>query len=131
MIDISKYAEQIVRYKEIIQKISELEQQKDLIRQNVAELLHQDQKNEQIVELENKEFWFCGYQTTSRTSTDLKLLLEYVGPAKYNEIVTEKSSTFLTIRKSSKSKSESKLLKEKPVDEEQQKPIVPTGVILS
>ena len=126
-----KYIEMISQYKEIVQKAKELDEKKDLIRQQVAELLHQDQKNENAIKLENGENWFCGYQTTSRTNTDLKLLLEYVGPTKYNEIVTEKSSTFLTIRKLGKPKSESKILTEKPVNDEPIQPIIPTGTVLS
>ncbi len=129
--DMQKYIDAISEYKEIMQKAKEVDEKKDLIRQKVAEYLHQDKINEIDVKLENGENWFCGYQTTSRTSTDLKLLLEYVGPSRYSEIVTEKPSTFLVIRKASKAKSESKLLSEKPVNDEPTQPIVPTGVILS
>jgi len=125
----SEYVKIIEDYREIVNKIKKLEEAKDQLRQKAAELLHQEKINKKEIQLPNGENWFCGYQTTSKTSTDLKLLLEYVGPTKYAEIVTEKESTFLTIRKAGKSKIKEDLTSQKPVEENE--PLIPSGVILT
>ncbi len=124
------YIKLVEEYRIIIDKIKKLEEEKEKLRQRGAELLHQDKINRKEIQLPDGENWLCGYQTTTKTSTDLKLLLEYVGPAKYSEIVTEKESTFLTIRKLGKSKTKDNLTTQKPVEEENE-PLIPSGVILT
>ena len=126
-----EYIDAIEQYREINKKAKELDDKKDQIRQTIAELLHRDKENKKEIQLEDGENWSCGYQTVSKTNTDLKLLLEYVGPHKYSEIVTEKPSTFLTIRKAAKSKTKHPILTEQPVLEESLKPSILTGTILS
>lgn len=125
------YIDLIDQYKDLTQKAKEIKELQDSIREKAAEMLHIDQVNEKIVQLDNGENWFCGYQTTTKTSTDLKLLLEYVGPSKYSEIVSQKPSTFISIRKAAKAKVESDLMYTKPVEEDIIKPIVPNGIVLS
>lgn len=124
-----EYVEAITQYREINKKAKELDERKDMIRQKIAELLHRDKENKKEIQLEDGENWFCGYQTTTKSSTDLKLLLEYVGPHKYTEIVTEKEITFLSIRKAGKTKDV--ILTEKPVEDTLSKPLIPSGTILA
>jgi hypothetical protein len=125
------YVDLISQYKELNQKAKEIKELQDSIREKAAEMLHIDQINEKIVQLESGENWFCGYQTTTKSSTDLKLLLEYVGPNKYSEIVSEKQSSFISIRKAAKSKIESDLLHTKPVEDNPVRPFIPNGMVLS
>ena len=103
----------------------------DKIKERVAGMLHEDQINEKITELSNGEKWKGTYQSASRTTTDLKMLMETVGPAKYSQIVSQKESTFLTIRKAGKEKKKASLTNVKPVEEDDVKPFIPTGTILS
>lgn len=126
-----EYVEAITQYREINKKVKELEEKKDIIRQKIAEMLHRDKENKKEIQLENGENWSCGYQTITKPSVDLKLLLEYVGPHKYVELVTDKESTFISIRKAGKSKTKDVILTEKPVEDTLSKPLIPSGTILA
>ena len=103
----------------------------DKVKEKIAGMLHEDQTNEKIVDLSNGEKWKAAYQTTARSTTDLKLLMETVGPKTYGEIVTQKPSTFLTIRKAGKEKKDTTLIHEKPVEDDINKPFIPIGTVLS
>jgi len=126
-----KYREEFEEYKLLAKQKAEIETRMDKIKENVAVLLHEDKVNEKIVELSTGERWKGAYQSTSRTNTDLKALMELIGPTKYSEIVTQKESTFLTIRKAGKVKADKTLLNEKPVEDNSNKPFIPNGLVLS
>lgn len=125
-----QYREEFEEYRLMNKQKSEIETRMDKIKERVAGMLHEDQINEKIAELSNGERWKGTYQSTSRTVTDLKMLMETVGPAKYGQIVSQKESTFLTIRKAGKEKKEA-LTNIKPVDNDEIKPLIPTGTVLS
>lgn len=124
-----QYREKFEKYRFFSKQKAEIEANMNDIKEEVAKMLHDDQINEKIVELSNGEEWKGTYQTTSRTVTDLKALMEMVGPQRYDQIVSSKESTFLTIRKSGKKKKD-KLTMNKPV-EDNNKPFIPDGIILS
>lgn len=126
-----QYQNQFEEYRILGRQKNEIEAKMDKVKENVAGMLHEDQSNEQIVELSNGERWKGAYQTTTKSSTDLKLLMETVGPKTYGEIVTQKPSTFLTIRKAGKEKKDTTLIHEKPVENDINKPFVPGGIVLS
>ncbi len=126
-----KYREEYEEYRLLNKQKKEIEERMDKVKERVAVMLHADKLNESIVELSNGEKWKATYQTTSRSVTDLKVLMEVVGPRKYDEIVSQKESTFLTIRKDGKKKTENSLLTAKPVEDEINKPLIPTGTVLS
>jgi len=102
----------------------------DDIKNEIADLMHDDKINKKEVILSNGDKWTAAYQESSRKSTDLKLLMEVVGPVKYSEIVSSTSSVFLVIRKSKKSKKSNKT-QESPIDDDNIIPIIPDGMILS
>ncbi|MFA7202511.1 MAG: hypothetical protein WC188_02195 [Candidatus Caldatribacteriota bacterium] len=129
MLDNKTYRDEIKEFKSLSNQKKEIESRMDLIKEKVAKYLHEDKINEKIVELEDGEKWKANYQTTSRNSTDLVALMELVGPTKYHEIVTQKESTFLVIKKAGKEK-KSKFVNEKPIDNEKN-PQIPTGMMLS
>ncbi len=125
-----KYRENFEQYRLLNLQKNEIEAKMDIIKEEVAQMLHRDKINEKIIELSNGETWKGAYQTTVRTVTDLKALMEMIGPQRYNQIVSEKPSTFLTIRKSGKKKRDDSLVNSKPVQDEE-KPLIPSGTILS
>ena len=125
-----KYRENFEQYRLLNLQKNEIEAKMDIIKEEVAQMLHRDKINEKIIELSNGEKWKGAYQTTVRTVTDLKALMEMIGPQRYNQIVSEKPSTFLTIRKSGKKKRDDSLVNSKPVQDEE-KPLIPSGTILS
>lgn len=126
-----QYREKYEEYRILNRQRSEIEARMKKIKGDVAALLHEDKVNEKLVELSNGEIWKSTYQTTSRTSTDLKSLMEIVGPKVYGEVVTQKESTFLVIKKAGKDVIDSSLLNTKPIEEDATKPFVPGGTVLS
>lgn len=126
-----QYREQFDEYKLLNRQKGEIEDRMDKVKELVAGMLHEDQTNEKIVDLPSGEKWKAAYQTTSRTSTDLKALMELIGPKSYAEIVTQKESTFLTIRKAGKEKKDASILNAKPVEDDVNKPFIPGGIVLS
>jgi len=126
-----QYRENYEEYRLLNRQKGEIEDRMDKVKECIAGMLHEDQTNEKVVDLSNGEKWKAAYQTTARSTTDLKLLMETVGPSKYSEIVTQKESTFLTIRKAGKEKKDSSILNAKPVEDNINKPFVPGGIVLS
>jgi len=126
-----QYRDEYDKYRALNKQKSEIEAQMDAIKEKVAILLHEDKANEMIVPLSDGEKWKAAYQTTSRNVTDLKMLMEMVGPSRYTEVVSQKESTFLTIRKAGKEKKDSSLLNAKPVEDTDAMPGIPTGTVLS
>jgi len=127
----SEYVSLLTQYRDLKKKENEIKASQISLREKGAKLLHDDQINENIVTLEDGENWKCGYESKSTSKTDHKLLLEYVGSAKYKEIVTENDSVYLSMRKSAKGKVDTSLLNEKPINDELTIPSVPSGTILS
>ena len=123
------YVRLIEQYREYKDQEDELKEKMEKIRGQAAVLLHEESINEKYIKLSDGERWKVGYQSSVRNVTDLKLLMEEVGPVKYDEIVTEKPSTFLTIRKSGKEKKED-LTKVKP-NENNENSKIPSGLVLS
>ena len=126
-----KYREELEEYRLLNRQKSEIEDRMDKIKENIATLLHNDKINEKVVDLSNGEKWKATYQTNSRTTTDLKMLMEMIGPSRYSEIVSQKESTFLTIRKAGKDKKDVSLTSSKPVEDKEIRPDIPTGIMLS
>ncbi|MDD4081781.1 MAG: hypothetical protein PHD05_00205 [Sphaerochaetaceae bacterium] len=123
-------------YEKLFEEYTHLHRQKDRIsetmneiKEKIAQLMHEDKINIKDVTLENGENWCAAYQNAARNSTDLKLLMEVVGPLKYNEIVSTSNSTFLVIRKKKKTRKSEKS-QERPIDDDIT-PIIPPGMILS
>jgi uncharacterized protein YydD (DUF2326 family) len=127
---VKKYREQYEEYRLLNNQKNEIEGRMNKVKERVAGMLHEDMINEKIVELSNGEEWTGRYQSQSRSSTNLVALMELVGPKSYGEIVTQKETTFLTIRKAGKEKKENSLINAKPV-EDMDKPLIPTGIVLS
>jgi len=125
-----QYREELEAYRLLNKQKSDIESRMDEIKSRIAAMMHEDKINDKTVELSNGEEWTVAYQTTTRTSTDLKLLLEIVGPKVYDEIITQKSSTFMVIRKAGKKKKDINV-HTKPVEDEVIVPTVPNGTILS
>jgi len=127
-----EYRENFEKYRSFSKQKAEIDALMNEIKESVAKLLHEDKINEKIVELANGEKWKGIYQSRSTSVTDLKALMEMVGPQRYGQIVTDKTSTFLSIRKAGKEKQKAdSLVGSKPVEDDNIKPFVPGGTILS
>lgn len=126
-----EYVKKIDAYRALNRKKAEIELEMNNIKESVGLLLHEDKMNEIFVNLHDGEQWKAAYQTTSRQSTDYKALMEMVGPANYSKVVSDKESTFLVIRKSEKKSKKSSVLTEKSIKDDEIKPFVPDGMILS
>ena len=125
-----KYRKIIERYRELNRQKTEIEDAMNNIKEEAAQMLHEDKINEKVVELSDGEEWKAGYQSSSRSNADLKVLMEIVGPQKYDQIVTNKTSTFLVIKKAGKKKKSKSLTSTKPV-EDSDNHFIPDGIILS
>ncbi len=126
-----KYREEYEQYRLYNRQKAEIETNMDKIKERVATMLHEDKANEKIVELSNGEKWTGKYQSQSRVSINLVALMDLVGPKSYGEIVTQKETTFLTIKKAGKEKKEVSLTTAKPVEDKIDKAFVPMGTVLS
>jgi hypothetical protein len=122
-----EYRKNIEAYANLYKQKKAIEAELDVIKETIAVKMHEDKVNEIVVTISDDESWKAAYQSSSRSSTDLKMLMEYVGPQRYAEIVTVNESTFLTIRKSGKKK-KSSFVNTKPAEEIM--PVIPDGIIL-
>jgi hypothetical protein len=127
----TKYRNNFDEYRILSRQAKEIADRMDAIKERIAIMLHEDRINEKILPLANGENWKAGYQTTTRQNTDLKLLMEMLGPTRYAEVVTPKESTYLTIKKAGKEKKDTSKLTSKPVEESDGMPDIPTGTMLS
>ena len=125
-----KYRDKYEKYRIFSKQKSEIEDSMNSIKEEVAQMLHEDKMNEKIIKLQDGEEWKATYQSKTTTTTDLKALMEMLGPQRYGEVVGEKISTFLVIKKAGKKKRDDSLTSSKPVDEKYNMNI-PTGTILS
>ena len=125
-----KLQEMLERYRLLKAREGEIEEELKTMKEAFGAHLHEIQANELDVELSDGEKWRMVYQTAERSSTDLKLLMEYVGARKYDEIVTMKESVSLYVKKAPKEK-KSSVTNVKPVEDEVRIPNVPRGAMLA
>ena len=113
--------ELVTKYAEIKAKLDKLNEEKDEIRREIAEILHHENVNSKVMVDEYGTEWEPKYQKSSRKQVNYSLLLEEVGREKYDEIVNETTSTSLVIRKAPKKKKtkEEDITKSSPKEEEQ------------
>lgn len=100
--------ELITKHAEIKSKLDKLEKEKTEVREQIAQLLHDEGVNEKTIMDDYGTEWNPKYQNTTRKSTDYDLLLHYVGSEKYDEIVKGKTTTSLVIKKAPKKKKKEK-----------------------
>ena len=125
-----KLQEKLERYRILKDKVSEIEEEMKTLKEEFGTHLHEIQENQLDIALSDGETWRLVYQTSERTSTDLKLLMEYVGARKYDEIVSKNEITSLYIKKAPKEK-KSSVTNVKPIEDDVKIPNVPKGSILA
>lgn len=125
-----KLQEKLENYRNLKDEADSIKKKMDLIKEEIGGHLHAVSLNQLDIDLSDGEKWRMVYQTSERASTDLKLLMEYVGAKKYDEIVTMNPSVSLYIRKAPKEKTSSKV-NTKPVDDEFKMPTIPRGSVLA
>jgi len=106
--------ELVTRHAEIKAKIDKLNEEKNEIRDELAEILHTDGVNDKIIEDEYGVEWKVAYQKSSRKTVDYSVLLEEVGSETYDDIVSSQEITSFVIKKAPKKKKSSGLTKKAP-----------------
>ncbi len=91
------------------------------LKNELAERLHIEKVNEIFIDDKKDIKWKIGYQSKTRKSVDYTVLFEKLGSHMYGEVVQEKESTFLTIRKAPKIKKTK--INKKPVEGKLKLPI--------
>lgn len=97
----SQYSNMVKMHNIVQDQIKDLREKSDNIKEDIAKLMHEDQINEKITEVDGIKFKIC-YQGRTNKSVDHNALIELVGPNKYNDIVKQSHSEFLSIRKAPK-----------------------------
>lgn len=122
-----KLLEQAIKtYVDCKAKIKDLDKIAQDARELIANKMHEYEVNELIVDIDGIKYK-CAYQNTTRKNVDFTILMEEVGPHKFNEIVNEKESTSLYIKTAPKEKNSSKTSQAPAPD--RGIPKTPTGVI--
>jgi len=94
----------LTKYTENKAKLDKLNDEKNEIRDRLAEILHVKGVNELIVEDDYGNKWKIGYQQANKKKVDYARLLEEGGQDFYNEIVEMNEITSFIIRKAPKKK---------------------------
>jgi len=95
----------ITKYSQVKSQATELDGILKDIRSDIADILHRDKVNEKIGEDADGILWKCIYQSTTRKQINYMALSEIVSDkSKYDEIVTQKTSVSLVIRKAPQNK---------------------------
>ena len=123
----TQFTNLVKMYNIIKEQEDQLKEKRDGIKEDIAKLLHEDQKNEVIVDVDGTAFRVF-YQGRTSKRTNYKVLYETVGPQKYGEIVTENQSSFLSIRKAKKS-DQGDLVHTAPNGTKDKKLVPPTGTL--
>jgi hypothetical protein len=102
----SQYSNLVKMHNIVQDQIKDLKEKADGIKEDVAKLMHEENTNDRIVDVDGIKFRVF-YQGRTNKKVDYTLLHETVGSHKYQEIVNESQSSFLSIRKAPKGKQES------------------------
>lgn len=97
----SQYSNLVKMHNIVQDQIKDLKEKSDEIKEDIAKLMHEDQINEKIAEVDGIKFKIS-YQGRTNKKVDHDALINLVGPNKYKEIVSESHSEFLSIRKAPK-----------------------------
>ena len=90
-------------YHKTNEEMKQLDNKLKAIKEIVADRMHRTGQNEMFVYLkEIDKFYHPKYNTRQNKSTNYKLLFETVGPQKYNDIVKNTESTYLSIKPANK-----------------------------
>jgi len=97
----NEYSNQIKMYNILNDQVKDLKDKADAVKEDIAKMMHEDTINDVIVDVDGIAFKVA-YQGRTTKKVDYNHLLEVLGQNGYREIVTEKQSEFLSIRKAPK-----------------------------
>lgn len=103
-------------------EFNEIKEKISLIKEEFAERMHKKKVNELKISVYGIEFISKYQSKTTRSIDSYSALLEIVGDEQYSELVNEKLSTFIVIRKAPKKKKSKKSII-KPVNDEISLPV--------
>lgn len=101
MAEDSQYVNLVKMYNLVQDQINDLKEQVDNIKEDMAKLMHEDSVNEKLVTVDEIKFRIF-YQGRTSKKVDHDVLFNMLGPNKYQEVVTESHSEFLSVRKAPK-----------------------------
>jgi len=119
----------LTKYTENKAKLDKLNDEKNEIRDRLAEILHIKGINEMIVEDDYANKWKIGYQQSNKKKVDYDRLLEEGGQDFYNEIVEINEVTSFIIRKAPKKKKDTLTAKTPKKIEKDETKTLPKGKI--
>jgi len=119
----------LTKYTENKAKLDKLNDEKNEIRDRLAEILHMKGINEMIVEDDYANKWKIGYQQSNKKKVDYDRLLEEGGQDFYNEIVEINEVTSFIIRKAPKKKKDTLTAKTPKKIEKDETKTLPKGKI--
>jgi len=119
----------LTKYTENKAKLDKLNDEKNEIRDRLAEILHIKGINEMIVEDDYANKWKIGYQQSNKKKVDYDRLLEEGGQDFYNEIVEINKVTSFIIRKAPKKKKDTLTAKTPKKIEKDETKTLPKGKI--
>jgi len=119
----TKYEELVGKYIELKNQIKPLEIQVKEISDQIDQMLHLENINEKRVFIHALDVEYeCKYVDRKTKSVDYVLLAEVLSDEMFNDVISEKTSTYLQIKPTPKPKSTTR---SKPVEEKERKPSIP------
>lgn len=97
----NEYSNQIKMYNILNDQVKDLKEKADAVKEDIAKMMHEDSTNELIVSVDGIAFKIA-YQGRTTKKVDYNQLLTILGQNGYRDVVTEKQSEFLSIRKAPK-----------------------------
>ncbi|MFW6247328.1 MAG: hypothetical protein ACOC22_04125 [bacterium] len=108
----------IDEYRALNEKIKKLEAEKEKLRSQIADMMHDSKTNEMFLRDLQGILWKCYYQSKKNKKVNYQLLMEYIGPEAYYDVVGTSESTSLVISKAPKKDQEgNNKTREKPVED--------------
>jgi len=124
-VELAKYEELVGKYIEVKNRIKPLEIEKKEIADQIDFLLHQEKINSKKVFVKALDIEYeCKYVDRKTKAVDYVVLAEVVSDKIFNDVVSEKTSTYLQIKPTAKPKSSSR---DKPVKETKRSQTIPKG----
>lgn len=96
-----EYEHAVKMYNIVQQQQKDLKAKSDGLKEDIAKLMHADQINEKIIDVDGVKYK-ANYQGRTNKKINHAALINMIGQAQYSEIVTETRSEFLQIKKAPK-----------------------------
>ena len=96
-----EYSNLVKMYNIVTEQQKDLKEKSENIKEDIAKMMHEDSVNSVLSDVDGVIFKIA-YQSRTTKKVDYNQLIEILGQNNYNEVVTQKESEFLSIRKAPK-----------------------------